>query len=141
MKPILLGMVTVAFVTIRICSAADDTNSVADTIRLGTTNSTLIVSGKFTSTLKGGGGATGSAKIVEVFKAPTGFKETNTLPVFWMSEKKPEYLGTNTFLLFLRPVHDAVITGYEDATGLKHSFVPASRENIRLLKSRLAESK
>ena len=139
MKSIFLGMLTVAFVTI--CSVADDTNSVPDTIRFGVTNSTLIVSGKFGSYVMGGGGASGTAKIVEIFKAPKGFKETNTIQVFWMSEKKPEQRGTNTFLFFLRPARDVPFTAYEETTGLKHPFVPASGENIQLLKSRLAEFK
>jgi len=142
MKMTFLEMFAVAFFTIRIASAADATHIERDTVGFGVTNSTLIVSGKFLNSQGSGEWLSGGAKIVQVFKAPKGFNQTNTLAVFWRMEKKPRKLvGTNTFLLFLRPARGVPFTGYEDATGQKHSFVPASSENIRLLKSRLGESK
>ena len=134
-------MLAVAFVTIRVSTAASDTSSEKDTIGFGVTNSTLIVSGKFLNSQGSGDWLSGTAKIVQVFKAPKGFNETNTVAVFWLMEKEPQHelVGTNTFLLFLRPARGVPFTSYEDATEQKHSFVPASNENIRLLKSRLKD--
>jgi len=119
--------------------AANSTNSVADIIRFGATNSTLIVTGKLGSTAAGGGGATSQVGIGEVFKAPKDFHTPKQMTVFWFTGKYSGFQAlqlTNSYIFFLRPDTTNSDTGYSDVT-IKEPFVEASAANILALKSQL----
>jgi hypothetical protein len=119
--------------------AADSTNSVADIIQFGATNSTLIVSGRFGSGVAGGGGATSQVVLGEVFKAPKDFQTPKQIAVSWFTGKY-SFSGalqlTNSYIFFLRPHNTNSDTAYRDVTDMQ-PFVEASDANIGVLKSQL----
>jgi hypothetical protein len=115
--------------------AGDSTNSIAEIIQFGATNSTLIVSGKFGGSMAGGGGATSRVDIDKVFKTPVDFQTPKHITLFWLTGKSSGFGSlqlTNTYIFFLRPADG----GYRDVTD-KQPFVEASEANIGVLKSQL----
>ena len=121
--------------------AADSTNSVADIIQFGATNSTLIISGKFGAGAAGGGGATSQIEIGEVFKAPRDFQTPKQITVSWFTRKYSGFGSlrlTNSYVFFLRPATTNSDTCYRDVTDML-PFVEASDANIGVLKSRLTK--
>jgi hypothetical protein len=119
--------------------AADSTNSVADIIQFGATNSTLIVSGRFGGTAAGGCGATSQVEIGKVFKAPRDFSTPKQISVSWFTRKYSGFGSlqlTNSYTFFLCPHTTNSDTGYRDVTDMR-PFMEASDANIGVLKSQL----
>lgn len=119
--------------------AGQSTNSISDVIKSGIAQSTLILSGKFSQTYEGGGGATSQIEVGDVFKAPRSFQPPKRITLHWLSQKSGSQQLTNSYIFFLQSGGTNSDNVYRDVTDETQPFVLANGANIGILKAQLSK--